>query len=169
MSFQRRLRTIALSGLKNIKDRLDQIDLEDDMGADPSARAEADARRELADTLRSRETSGGPLRSPEQIVASAGGVRAGAEPVNAATTSEPLSQNPLDRHYRRMGLEPGAEYEAVHAAYTQFVARCALERYPEGSDEQKMAAEILARVEESYDALREALDPTAGRFDKLEL
>lgn len=167
MTFQRRIRTIALSGLKNIKDRLDKIDLEEETGAEPSYRAESDARRELAESLRSPQVPDRPIRTPEQIIEAASGNRtpAGApRPV----VSEP-SASPLDKHYKRLNLESGADFEAVHAAYTQLVLRCAPDRYPEGSDEQRTAEQILARVEESYGALREALDSTAGRFDKLEL
>jgi len=48
--------------------------------------------------------------------------------------------------------------------------RCAaLDGAEEGTEERQIVAEIRSRVDEAYKALREALNPTAGRFDKLEL
>jgi len=68
-----------------------------------------------------------------------------------------------------LGLAEGADLADVEAAHAALVARCAPERFEEGSEEQRIARGILMRVEAAYDELRGALDPTAGRFDKLEL
>jgi curved DNA-binding protein CbpA len=66
-------------------------------------------------------------------------------------------------------LEEGADLDAIETAYAGLAKRCAPDRFPVGSDEQKAAQEIFSRVEAAYNALKDALDPTAGRFDKLEL
>ena len=74
-------------------------------------------------------------------------------------------------HYRRLGVEDGADLGAVEEAYAKLRDSCQRikERVPKDSEELKSAEEILKRVDDSYNTLRDALDPTAGRFDKLEL
>lgn len=157
MSFSRRLRNIALSQINAIKERLDRIDAEAEAEA-ALKRAELEARRELDEiTPSSRPT----LRRPEEIAPPLG------DPATPRHVAAPA--NPLSVHYRILGLEEGADLATVEATRAKLVARCAPERFPEGSEERRAAEEILKRVESAYDALKEALDPTAGRFDKLEL
>lgn len=155
MSLPRRLRNIAMSQIKAIRERLDRIDAEAAEQEAAQRRLERDARRELDDSTDLRP----PLRSPEEI---AGG------PVRPSTPAS-QSANPLAIHYRVLGLEEGADLGAIEATYNQLAARCAPERFPEGSEEQQAAQEIFKRVDAAYNTLRDALDPTAGRFDKLEI
>jgi hypothetical protein len=154
MSFSRKLRNIALSQINAIKERLDRIDAE----AEAALRAELEARHEMEEIIRASQPT---LRRPEEIAPPL------ADPITPRHTPAPT--NPLSVHYRILGLEEGADLATVEATHARLVARCAPERFPEGSEERRAAEEILKRVECAYDALREALDPTAGRFDKLEL
>lgn len=70
--------------------------------------------------------------------------------------------------YRILGVDPGADWTAVQAAYEKLTRRCDPTRFPEGSTEQKEAARILERVNVAYEALRKRLDPTENRFARLE-
>lgn len=160
MGFSKRLRNIALSQIKAVKERLDRVDAEIEQEL-AERRAAEQARNELLEEL-----SDGPapatLRTPQEIARGEGtGTRIGA--------ASPPVVNPLARHYRVLGLEEGADLEAIETAYAGLAKRCAPDRFPAGSEEQKAAQEIFNRVEAAYNALKDALDPTAGRFDKLEL
>jgi hypothetical protein len=154
MGLPQRLRNIAVSQINAIKDRLDHLDAEAEV-TDP--RAELDARREIADLLPGR----GSLRSPEEI---AGGLLKS----DATATTVKSTMSPLERHYRVLGLSDGATLADVKAAYAKLAARCSPARFDAGSEEAAAAADILQRIEDAYNALSDALDPTAGRFDKLE-
>ncbi len=172
MSFSRRIRNIARSQLEALKDRLDRIDEEAEAGV-AERRAEADARRELIDELRD---PGPSLRSPEEIMRGSSGADRTTVAPQQAPSPQPRSAAPatapasaLAKAYRVLGLPDGADLSDVEAAHSALAARCAPDRFVDGSDEQRTAEEILARVEAAYDELRDALDPTAGRFDKLEL
>ena len=163
MSLSRRIRNIAKSQINALKDRLDKIDEEADFN-DAARQAESDAAKELSDPTDIRPTR----RSPEEIAA---GLTKKERPANPTPSSQAqgAAAGPLTVHYRRLGLDDGSDLSAVEAAYAKLAERCAKDRFPEGSDEQNAADEIFKRVDASYNALRDALDPTAGRFDKLEL
>jgi preprotein translocase subunit Sec63 len=75
----------------------------------------------------------------------------------------------LHLHYKVLGLEDGADFASVQSTYNKLASRCDPTRFPEGTEDRKMAEGIKARVDAAYQALRDALDSTAGRFDKLEL
>jgi len=158
MSLPRRLRNIALSQIKAIRDRLDRIDAEAAEEEAAQQRAERSARQELKDEANARPTP--TLRTPEEIASGA---------PRPAMSAAPQPASPLAIHYRVLGLEEGADLGAIEAAYHRLAKRCAPERFPEGSEEQQAAQEIFKRVDAAYNALRDALDPTAGRFDKLEI
>ena len=68
-----------------------------------------------------------------------------------------------------LGLEDGADFAAVQSTYNKLASRCDPARFPEGTEDRKMAESIKNRVDSAYQSLRDALDSTAGRFDKLEL
>lgn len=162
MGISRRLRNIAKSQLSALKERLDRIDAED-ISVDDPIRAQRDALRELEDPTDLRLAR----RTPEEIASGAPAARNVPQPTSASVAS--VSSTPLVVHYRRLGLPDGSDLSAIEAAYAGFRERCAPERFPAGSDDQKTAEEIFRRVQESYDALRDSLDSSAGRFDKLEL
>jgi hypothetical protein len=184
MGISKKIRNIAISQLGALKDRLDKIELEDESGALAERRATEQARAELDELGPSRSS----LRRPEEIapptqrpasesvrgatptnftretVANSSSGRSTLPPVNS-----PTGASAMIRHYRVLGLPDGSDMLSVQEAYESLMARCAPDRFPEGAEEQKAADEIRKRVEESYEELRDYLDATAGRFDKLEL
>ena len=89
--------------------------------------------------------------------------------MSVSSAGEPAG--PLSLHYRRLGLQDGADLNSVDDAYAKLTESCRKikEKVSSDSDDYKSAEEIIKRIDESYNALRDALDPTAGRFDKLEL
>lgn len=190
MSLSRKLRNIALSQISAIQDRLNRIDAEAALEAErkiEQKRMERDAREELDDPMQIRPV----LRSPEDIAA--GVVRPPAAPAvrgeaatrpgaytapassapsasaSAGTAPHAEAPPPLHIHYKVLGLEDGADFAAVQSTYNKLAARCDPSRFPEGTEDRKMAEGIKNRVDSAYEALRDALDSTAGRFDKLEL
>jgi len=84
----------------------------------------------------------------------------------AANTSVAVD---LASDYAVLGLTSEAKIEAVEAAWAQLARRADPKRFPEGSEESKRAAEILKKINTSYERIRESLNPTEGRFGKLEL
>ena len=161
MGFTRRLRNIALTQLNALKERLDRVDEEAEL--DVSGKyAERDARRELADPTDIRPTR----RSPEEIAR-------GAQPSSSRTESaapvQKVEENVLAPHYRRLEIPVGSDLATVETAYEKMRNLIAELGKSGGTEQQQKADEILKRYTESYEILRDALDPTAGRFDKLEL
>ena len=191
MSISRRLRNIAMSQISAIQDRLNRIDSEAVIEAErkiEQRRQESDARSELDDPMKIKPV----LRSPEDIAA---GVVRPTTPASTGPASRPSAYTPQTRpsgapaggyanaaqppaqaaesalhiHYKVLGLEDEADFSAVQSTYNKLASRCDPTRFPEGSEDRKMAESIKKRVDQAYDALRDALDSTAGRFDKLEL
>jgi hypothetical protein len=176
MNLPKRLRNIAITQINAIKDRLDRVDAEAEEQA-IQKRYERDARVELDDLTDIRL----PMRTPEEI---AGGkvssVRRPERKDEAGVKARPVESeekvpasgrtavDPLAHHYKVLGVDPGGDFATVQAAYSKLAARCAPDRFPEGSEERRTAEEIRKRVDAAFDALRDALDSTAGRFDKLE-
>jgi hypothetical protein len=76
--------------------------------------------------------------------------------------------DPLAYHYKLLGVEPGADFAVVQAEYNKLAARAEPSRFPAGSPEERQAQELRKRLDDSFKLLREALDPTARRFDLLE-
>ncbi len=89
----------------------------------------------------------------------------------APNPAGPLSPqtDPTQTAYKILGVPPGSDFLTVQTAANKLRERCALSRFPDGSQEQDEARLILQKVEEAYQVLQNALDPGAGRFDKLEL
>lgn len=197
MNLPKRLRNIALSQINSIKDRLDRIDtdgLEEAAEKIEQARYRRDALEELNDPTNIKPI----LRTPEEIAkglpassASPGGSRPPTVP--GAVPSQTSGQRPpsvpslapassggqhtastvqagsaLAAYYKVLNLEDGADFASVQSAYNKLVARCDPARFTAGSEDQKMAEAIRKRVDAAYESLRDALDSTAGRFDKLE-
>jgi len=77
--------------------------------------------------------------------------------------------DPIQTAYKIIGIAPGSDFLTVQTAVNKLRDRCAPSRFAEGSQEQSEARMILQKVEEAYQTLQNALDPGAGRFDKLEL
>jgi hypothetical protein len=175
MSIPERLYNLARGKIGEIREMFDR---ESDADLDPEllariqrAQARKSAREELQDAL---DVSEGPkppslavppvrtstLRTPGEIRGTVTGQSAG---VNGA------APDPLAPHYRLLGLEPGTDFQTVQAVYEKLAARCKAGRFPAGSPEANEAQDIEERLEATYKVLREALDPTARRFDMLEI
>ena len=127
-----------------------------------SARREMEARS--AALLAARDDASGavPRAVPEN-----GTSKTAPSLVKAAEVSAMADPNFHD--YRVLGVPPGSDLSVIQAEYEKLSRRCDPRRFPEGSSEQKQAAQILARVNTSYEALHHRLDPTENRFGKLEL
>jgi hypothetical protein len=179
MSIPERLYHLARGKIGEIRDMFDRQDTDADL--DPellervrSAQARKSARQELENALDGEPGPQGPstftapparaqsaIRTPEQI--RTGENRAGAVAAAGAAA------DPLAAHYLLLGLEPGTDYATVQAVYEKLLARCRPDRFPEGSPERREAQDIEDRLQATYKVLHEALDPTARRFDMLEI
>ena len=92
-------------------------------------------------------------------------------PETIAATSRPTAkgaEDPLEVHYKVLGLTAGADFALVRHAYERLSHRSDPSRFSEGSEEAARATEVRKRVEDAYHALRRALDPSAARFSDLE-
>jgi len=176
MSIPERLYRLAKGKIGEIREMFDNQDEELDpelLARIQRSQARKSAREELSDALEgippanaSPAYSSPParaasaLRTPAEIRA---GTAAQANPSNTATADK------LAEHYRLLGLEPGADYATVQAVYEKLLSRCKPDRFPAGSPEALEAQDIENRLEATYKVLREELDPTARRFDMLEI
>jgi hypothetical protein len=184
MSIPERLYRLAKGKIGEIREMFDGQESDD---IDPEllarvqrAQAHKTARQELQDALEGepgiqaahaappRRSSSPTLRSPDEIRGAATGT-AGTMHGSVAASVAPATQDPLAIHYKLLGLEPGADYATVQAVYEKLLSRCQPDRFPAGSPEAVEAHDIQNRLEASYKVLREALDPTARRFDMLEI
>ena len=77
--------------------------------------------------------------------------------------------DPMQTAYKILGVSSGADFLTVQAAANKLRERCDPSRFPEGAPERAEAQRILQKAEEAYQLLQNALDPGAGRFDKLEI
>ena len=71
--------------------------------------------------------------------------------------------------YRTLGIDPGAALGQVESAWRELARRADPKRFPAGSEEEKHAADILKRINAAYARIREHINPTEGRFGRLEL
>jgi hypothetical protein len=150
MSISRRLRTIYLSQLKALQERMEVLDsTSTSIYDEEESRKKAHA--ELSD-IQVKSAEPKPAQSQASEIESA----------HQIDTPESIS-------YKVLGLSPDAEMHDVEEAYIRLKQRCAPERFPEASEERKTAELILQRIEQAYKILRERLDATAGRFDRLEI
>jgi len=188
MSIPERLTRIVRHKISEMKDRFDQMD--EEALADPAeiervrrAQSRSDAKQELQDSLTepTPAASGGtprvdvpqqPLkpqparRTPQQIAAQSSNYA--SNPTTMPNSSAQTQSDPLDYHYRMLGLEPGADFGEVQAAYNGLAARTEPGRFAVGSAEARELEDIRKRLEISFRALRDALDSTAHRFGLLE-
>lgn len=152
MSFPRKIRNIYLSQVKSLKERLDRIDAESQDLQFTSISSEAMARDELYNS---------PLAIPPEEKISQSAL--------AAPAPIPVQLNSLAVYYRLLGVPENSDMTAVNAAYRRLASRCNPIRFPEGSEERQVVTEIRNRLDEAHRLIREARDPSPGRFDKLEL
>jgi hypothetical protein len=180
MGIPERFYRIAKTKLGEIRDRIETLDEEMKSRAEEKERQRVErgtsrdqAAQELNDALspgagvqvsprpaNPPDLGGLRPRTPDQIAR-------GVMPSQGAGAT--ASPDPLLPHYRLLGVEPGSDFTTVQAAHSRLAARCDPSRFPEGSADAKEAEHIRKRLEETYNALRDALDATARRFDLLEI
>jgi hypothetical protein len=78
-------------------------------------------------------------------------------------------RDPLEPYYRELSLTPGADLSALDQAYQARVAEIHPELHPLGSPERQAIDAKKAAVDEAYERLRDAINVTETRFEKLEL
>jgi flagellar biosynthesis/type III secretory pathway protein FliH len=129
-------------------DRLDSLEAQ---------AAEAAAYQELADALR---------HAPRvEAIPLPDGPRVLPPPAPPTRTGR---HDPLEACYELLKLQPEADLSALEKAYQERLAEIRPERYPEGSPERSVQEGRRAAVEAAYEKLRDALNPTETRFERLE-
>lgn len=162
MGIPRRIRRIIKGYMKTARERLDDLE------------AELNARRELEEYL---EPGGGTSMPPDIALPpfdtpkSAPPARSTQPSVEQGTTKSDAPQVTSDllAHFRLLGIPPNADIRQAQEAYKQLMERANPERFPEGSEERRRAEQICQRIQQAYDAVRQYLDPTSARFDRLEI
>jgi hypothetical protein len=169
-----RLYRIAKSYLDSAKDRLSELD--------SAAQAELSRAlpRENVDYMPG--ASDDPMeRARAKIAAARGSVGAYRElnPEGAiilppgesrpAPSNSTPGMDALQAAYKVIGVPMGSDFLTVQRAVEKLRQRIATANFPEGSPEQADAARISDRIENAYRVLQTALDPTEGRFDRLEI
>jgi hypothetical protein len=116
-------------------------------------RARADAMSELAE----------PVQAPPRTAVE----RPGSRRVPPATGAP--RRDPLAAYFRELDLSPDADLAALVAAHQARVAGIHPELHPVGSPERAAAEARKAVVDDAYERLRDAINVTETRFEKLEL
>ncbi len=184
MSIPERFYRIARSKYHDLRDRIDDMDLEAEerealreQTTTNRRESRRDAVRELGESpgdaqLRAAKVNAPDLgglqprmRTPEEIRRGAS-ANTNSSSSNAQTNVE---ADPLTPHYRLLGIEVGSDFQTAQAAYQRLLSRCDASRFPVGSPEAQDAERIRERLEETFHALKDALDPISRRFDILEL
>jgi hypothetical protein len=125
------------------------------------AEAAANAARELAEFTRR-----GDLPNVEALDTAAPQRRA-----SAAGAARAQSKGEADRftaEYALLGMTPGGDLEALETAYQARLGETRPERHPAGSAERRHAEAERREIVAAYERLRDALNPTETRFEKLE-
>jgi hypothetical protein len=119
------------------------------------AQALADAYAELAVQL----------RAAEKLQAAA---QAGTGTLPPARRLPSGSQDPYAVSYELLGVTPGINLEALDEAYRARLAELPLDRFPEGSPQRQATAARRQAIEAAYEKLRDVLNPTETRFERIE-
>ncbi len=130
-----------------------------------SERLDAIARAEEIREAKSRKQAAEELETDIQ----AAQARRTADTVLSSTPAAPAVASRLAADYRLLGLEPGTDLDTVEAAWRTLAQRADPKRFPAGSPEEKRAADILKSINQAYARIRESVNPTEGRFGRLEL
>lgn len=118
------------------------------------AEAQAEAYRELADTLRKSPPE--PLSTPS--TAPSGPVR----------TAGPVAHDPLEASYLLLEVPPGASLQEVEIAYRRRLNEVRPEQYAPGTSERALQEGKREAIHAAYEKLRDMLNPTETRFERLE-
>lgn len=71
--------------------------------------------------------------------------------------------------FRLLGLSPNATHEEARKEFKRLMSRADPARFPEGTEERRRAEQIVQKLQAAYDIIRQHLDPTSARFDRLEI
>lgn len=131
------------------------------------AEAEAAAYQELATTLRQPA----PATEVDPGVYSAS---SGAQIPSSADPGEPRRAqrgaiDPYQAAYELLGVEPGVSLAALDNAFEARLEEIRPETAPAGSPERAALEARRSAVTAAYDRLRDALNATETRFERLEL
>ena len=118
--------------------------------------AEAAAYQELADALRAAR--------PAPVTGRA--TPPGALPQPAPP--RPEGHDPLEACYALLQMDPAGGLPALEAAYEARLAELRPDRYAPGSPERAALEARRSAVEAAYEKLRDALNTTETRFERLE-
>jgi hypothetical protein len=158
MSIPDRLWRVVKGRWSMRSERPEGIDDLEGLEAIDALRAEASAYEELADALRQAP----PAALPASTQSSEPRV---LPPPRPAAKGE---HDPLEASYTLLGLQPGADLAALDAALNARVAEVGADRYAGGTPERAAADGRLRALQAAYDRLRDMLNPTETRFEKLE-
>jgi len=152
---------LAKTYLDDAKGRLDEV----------SAGAQEELTRALNrdDIQAGLASSDDPMARAQAKIAAARGTVEARRAASPASAASDQASDPIQTAYKIVGVPPGSDYLTIEAAVNSLRDRCAPSRFPDGSPEQASAKTILKKVEEAHQILQSALDPGAGRFDKLEI
>jgi len=147
MGLLTRIAIVIKSYVTAAGDRMERVAAEEEL-------REAKARRKALEELKSLEADQAASTSP---------------PSRRVPSPPPAVSESLAADFRLLGLAPGADLTAVEAAWRKLAERADPKRFPAGSEDEKKAARILESINAAYARIREALNPTEGRFGQLEL
>ena len=110
--------------------------------------------------LRAPAPPPGSVATPTSGGAAAGTSRAGG--------SIGAGYDPLQASYELLGVRPGARLEEIDAALDTRLAAIRPEQHPAGSPQRAALEAQRSALTAAYDRLRDALNPTETRFERLE-
>ncbi len=123
--------------------------------------AEADAYQELADALRVR---------PEPGTVPTTTARTGSTVLPEPPAPTAAGQHdPLEAAYELLQVKPGAGLAEVDAAYNERMSELRPELTVPGTPERTTQDARRRAVEAAYDKVRDVLNPTETRFERLEI
>lgn len=182
MSIPERFYRIARGKFNELRDRMDDLDAETqereaqrEQTIATRRQSRQDAARELGESPGDSQLKAAKVHAPDL-----GGIQPRMrtpEEIRKGTPASPNSSmsqtnteyDPLTPHYNLLGIEVGSDFQTAQAAYQRLLLRCDVSRFPVGSPEAQDAQRIRERLEETFHALKDALDPVSRRFDILEL
>lgn len=125
--------------------------------------AEADAYKELADALK---------KASEGISGRRGDTSAGPAVETSNPTPDPPAtlqpRDPLEACYALLQVDPSCDLATLESARARRLQEIDVEGAPEGSPDRINRQARREVVEAAYDRLRDLLNPTETRFERLE-
>jgi hypothetical protein len=127
--------------------------------------AQASAYEELAEALRTAPFGSAPAASAQSSQSASSA--AGRVPLSAPAVTGG-SIDPLQAAYELLQLEPGSSLAGLDQAYQARLAELHPDQYPAGSPTRAALEGRQHALEAAYQRLRDVLNPTETRFERLE-